>query len=456
VSALAALPLLLFLAHAPRPAPDALARRQVVGALGRRLDALLARFAAYGFSGTVLVAKDGRVVLLEGYGLADAERGLRNTAATRFEMNSMTKMFTGAAILQLAAQGRLRPSDTVEQRLGGFPPDKQGATIEQLAMHTSGLIVEGTDLAGESRAAFVRDVRQTPRESAPGEKYRYTNAGFSLLAAIVETASGESYEAYLRAHLFAPAGMRTAVFRDEVPAGDPSFAHGYIGTPAGLEPGPPNPYVWGTRGAGGVWSTVGDMYRWLVALEEGRILPEPQWRILTAPPRPPAQEAFGWHVETTPEGRPRIQKGGGSDDFASHLLFYPRERLVVVWATNNLRQRWRRTLNQALPALVLDGQAPVLPEVARVAPAALERLAGRYVSDGRPLQLHAAHGYLYAGQNTLQVPADVMFFAQDDRRFTAFDPSSGAVTRLQVDRGGSLSIELQGGRRISGRREAQP
>ena len=125
MSVAAALPLLLGLAHPPAPVPpDTLARRHVEGALGKRLNAMLKRFAAYGFSGAVLVVKDGRVVLLEGYGLADVERGVRNTAATRFEMNSMTKMFTGAAILQLAAQGRLRPSDTVEQHLGGFPPDK--------------------------------------------------------------------------------------------------------------------------------------------------------------------------------------------------------------------------------------------------------------------------------------------------------------------------------------------
>jgi CubicO group peptidase (beta-lactamase class C family) len=105
--------------------------------------------------------------------------------------------------------------------------------------------------------------------------------------------------------------------------------------------GAAHPYVWGTGGAGGVWATVGDVYRWLTALEERRVLPEEQWRLLIAPPRPPAQEAFGWHVETTPEGGTRIQKGGGSDDFASHLLYYPGERVVVIWATNNLRQRWR-------------------------------------------------------------------------------------------------------------------
>lgn len=82
----------------------------MVGPLGARLDSELTRFSEYGFSGTVLVARRGRIVLLKGYGLADVERGIPNTAAARFEMNSMTKMFTGAAILQLAAQGRLRPS----------------------------------------------------------------------------------------------------------------------------------------------------------------------------------------------------------------------------------------------------------------------------------------------------------------------------------------------------------
>lgn len=437
--------------------PGALDRRHVVGAVGARLDSMLSCFAAYGFSGTVLVVRDGRVVLLEGYGLADVDRKVRNTAATRFEMNSMTKMFTGAAILRLAGEGRLRLDDPVERHLGPFPAGKQGATIEQLATHTSGLVVAGTDLAGDSRDAFVNDVRQTPRESAPGERYRYTNAGFSLLAAVIEVVSGETYEAHLRRHLFGPAGMRTAIFRDQVPAGDPLFAHGYVGTPAALEPGPPNPYVWGTKGAGGVWATVGDLYRWLVALEERRILPEEQWRLLMTPPRPPSEEAFGWHVDTTPEGRPWIHKGGGSDDFASQFLYYPRERLVVVWATNTLRQRWRRTLNQAVPGLVLDGIRPSLPAVARISRRALEQRSGRYVSGESVLELRAGPGYLYAVAGVLDVPANVMFFPQGSRRFTAFDPARNEMTRLEFSGAGarSLVIVLPDGRRVSVQRETR-
>jgi CubicO group peptidase (beta-lactamase class C family) len=436
------------------PPADSLERDRVVGTLGARVDTQLTSFAAYGFSGTVLVVRDRKVVLVKGYGLADVDRGVRNTAATRFEMNSMTKMFTGVAVLQLAAQGRLRLSDPVAQYLGGFPRAKQAATIEQLAAHTSGLVVKGTELAGDSRAAFVRDVARTPNESPAGKRYRYTNAGFSLLAAIIETVSGESYEEYLRRHIFTPAGMHTALFRTEVPMDDSLFAHGYIGTPKGLEPGPLNEYVWGTIGAGGVWCTVGDMYRWLIALEAHRVLPEAQWRILIGPPPPPASEAFGWHVETA-DGRDRISKGGGSDDFASQLLYYPHDRVVIVWTSNDLRQRWRHTLNGTLPRLILDGtDAALLPPVVRLPTAVLQARAARYLSGGDPLELLAGSGYLYVAANRLRVPTNVMFFPQDTLHFTAFDPSNGSRIRLWFGEGNdrAVTIELATGARIRGSR----
>jgi len=396
----------------------------------------------------VLVVRDRRIVLLKGYGLADVERRVPNTAATRFEMNSMTKMFTAAALLQLAARGWLRLDDPVARWLPGLPPEKRGATLEQLAMHTAGLIVEGADLAGDSRTAFVRDVARTPRESAPGERYRYTNAGYSLLAAVVETVTGDSYEAYLRRELFAPAGMRSARFRDQLPPGDRRLAHGYVGTPAGLRPGPPNPYVWGTKGAGGVWSTVGDVYRWLVAVEEGRILPEPQRRILFSPPRPPSEEAFGWHVDSDAAGRPRIAKGGASDDFASQLLYFPRARVVIVWASNNLRQRWRQTLNQAIPALVFGGDAPAPPAVSRLPARTLAGRAGRYAAGADTIELRAGDGWLYALENHAGISGTAMFFPQDGTHFTAFDPQSRTLTRLDFA-GDSAVFTLPDGRRVS-------
>jgi CubicO group peptidase (beta-lactamase class C family) len=449
----ATLHLLLALALPQVAAPaDSLASERVAGAHGARLDTALARYAQYGFWGSVLVVRDGRIVLLKGYGLADATRGIRNTPATRFEMNSITKTFTGAAILQLAAAGRLSPADAVERHLGAFPPGKRGATVEQLATHTSGLIREGSDLAGDSREAFVLSVKHTPREAPPGAAYRYSNAGFSLLAAIVEVTGGERYEDYVRRHLFAPAGMHTAFFRPELRPDDTLSAHGYMGSPAGLLPGPPNPYVWGTIGAGGIWATVGDMYRWLAAIEGGRILREEERRLVFTP-RP--SEAYGWHVATNTAGRLQIDKGGGSDDFASQLLYYPRERVTIIWASNNLRQRWRRTLNASLQAIVFDdGDFPFPPPVADVPDSVLASYAGRYVAGGDTLELRTAPGYLYTLDNRLGIPADALFCPNTDAGFTGFDPQSGAMTHLRFDaaRDGQVEIRLADGRRITAAR----
>jgi CubicO group peptidase (beta-lactamase class C family) len=337
---------------------DSLEFVHIRGALGAKLDTQLTRYERAGFAGTVLVVRDRRIVLLRGYGLANIETRTPNTPYTRFEWNSMTKMLTGVSILQLAAAGRLKLDAPIERYLGEFPADKRGATVEHLATHTAGLVVAGTNLAGDTRDAFVADMKRAPMESPPGERYRYTNAGYSLLAAIIEHASRMPYGAYLRQNLFMPAGMRTATFRDSVPNGDLLFARGYVAgdSGAGAVPGPPNPYVWGTIGAGGVWSTVGDMYRWLVALEDSVVLRGSERALLFAPPQPPSLEAYGWHVyPATDSSHPRIDKGGGSSDFASQMLYFPNDRVVILWASNNLVRRWRQTLNRAIPDLIFTG-----------------------------------------------------------------------------------------------------
>ncbi len=349
-------------ARQPLVAPDSLATQQVRGPLGKQLDSLLASYEAHGFAGTVLIARRGEVVLLKGYGFADIPRRVRNGPETRFEMNSITKMFTGVSILQLVSAGKVHFNDPIAKYLGEFPASKKGATVGQLAIHTAGLAVAGTQLAGDSRDAFVAAMKAAPVESPPGARYRYTNAGYSLLAAIIEVASGLTFENYLRQHIFVSAGMRSAVFRTEVPDADPLFARGYVGSPSGPVPGPPNPYNRGTVGAGGVWTTVGDIYRWVVAVERGEVVPAKYRALLFSPPPAPSLEAYGWHFyPATSTTRARVDKGGGSDDFASQLILFPRDSVTIVWASNNLERRWRQTLNRALPEVIFTGatQAPL-------------------------------------------------------------------------------------------------
>jgi CubicO group peptidase (beta-lactamase class C family) len=346
--------LLAVLATAPTIAlgqgaqPNATDTVTVAGAVGQAIDAKLTEYNRLGFSGTVLVARDGRIVLLKGYGLANKEGGVPNATDTRFEMNSMTKMLTGVSLLQLAAAGKLAIDDRIEVLLGPFPEPKRSATIRHLALHTAGLVPAGTQLPGPTRDEFIASVKRVPLESPPGASYRYTNAGYSVLAAIIEKASGQTYEEYLRAHIFAPAGMTTAIFLSEVSAQDRRFARGY--------PTQPYQYGWGITGAGGVWCTVGDMYRYLLAVESGALVPAQFMEFLHSPPAPPSVESFGWHVYArTDSSRARIDKGGGSNDFASQLLYFPDDRVAVIWVSNDLTKRWRQTLNRAIPDIVFTG-----------------------------------------------------------------------------------------------------
>jgi CubicO group peptidase (beta-lactamase class C family) len=413
-------------ASAPAERPRAL----VQGTLGQKLHEVLRRYHDYGLSGTVLVAKDGSVVLHEGFGLADRERRIPNGLDTRFEIASLTKTFTAAAILRLEMAGRLATDDRIEKHLGPFPPAKSRATLHHLLTHTAGLVREGTDVETPDRETFIKMMKDAPLESAPGERYRYTNAGYSVLAAVVERVSGETYESFVRRELFAPAGLETAAFRGERPADDPRLAWGYLGALDHVERRPRQPLPWGTRGAGGMVMTVGDLYKWYLALRGDRVLsPAARAKAFHAWPT----EGYGWHVGQV-RGRDVIQKGGGMPDFASHLAHYPNEGLVVIFATNDLRQRWRQTLLQALPAVAFGQDAPLPPPIASAGPDAIARAAGRYrTASGAVFEVLAHEGFLSLGENTLAVPTSVPFYPQSPTSFTGFDTQKAALVSLRLE-----------------------
>jgi hypothetical protein len=132
------------------------------------------------------------------------------------------------------------------------------------------------------------------------------------------------------------------------------------------------------------------------------------------------------------------------------MLYYPRDRVVIIWASNNLRQRWRRALNRTLSALVFDKPAAALPEVTSLPVAALATQARLYRSGNDSLQLRAGPGYLYAEPNQFGVPTELMFFPQDTLHFTAFDPPSGNLSGLRFD-DGSVTIDLPDGRPVTAR-----
>ncbi len=401
--------------------------------IGTKLDEALMRYEAYGLAGTFLVSKDGQVVLHKGYGLADRGRGVRNTPATLFEMGSITKTFTAAAILRLEMQGKLKTDDPISRYLGEFPKPKSSATVYHLLAHKAGRIVEGASLSGDGtdRDRFIQDMKDTPAESPPGEKYRYTNAGYSVLAAIVEKVSGQSFGAFVREQLFKPAGLTNTGFRGDFATNDARLARGYLGTPERIVEGPPLACPWGTRGAGGIISTVSDMYKWLLALQGEKILSAAAKNKAFAES---LTEQYGWHVEKSSRGTPLLDKGGGQVNFATHVLYFPAEKLAIIYASNNLQQRWRRTLNAVLPKIALGEGYELPPAVIKLDATTLSRYTGSYsASSGSTFQIRATDGYLYVAENNLSLPSSVLFFPQSRSEFTGFDPVNSRTISLRFE-----------------------
>lgn len=334
-----------------QPARVTAQKGAVKGALGEKLDALLTGFSEEGYSGAVLVAREGEIILHKAYGLADRERGIQNTPSTLFNVASVGKTFTAAAVLKLEMRGKLKTSDLISKHLGEFPGEKSGATIHHLLTHTAGLTADGSTLDYSSRRAFVQSVKDAPVESKPGEKYRYSNAGYTLLAAIVEEVSGRPFEIYLRDEIFKPAGLTSTGYPWDKKFDKAPVAVGYAGSKLEeLKPAPRAADEFGSRGPGNLITTVGDLYRWTQAIRTNKVLSEEAKRkMFTAYAH--VTEGYGWHVVKTARGTTMVRRGGGRPDFESQVQWDIDENTLFIFTVNNdlnFRRRVAPAIEQAI------------------------------------------------------------------------------------------------------------
>lgn len=257
----------------PRCTEPHAAGQTVQGTLGERLDSLLEDAHAEGtFDGAVLVAHRGTIVLRKGYGCADRLSQVAAGAGSISDIGSVAKTFTAAAILHLESQGLLSRDDTLAKLFPDAPTDKRDIRIGQLLAHRAGLddFHADTDFEPMERVEAERRILALPLKFAPGDGERYSNAGYTLLAVIVERVSGRAFREYVREELLLPAGLSdTGWYGDDNI--DPSrLARGYGGLQAGgttFE----RDSTWALIGAGGMVSTVDDLYAWHQALSHGAL-----------------------------------------------------------------------------------------------------------------------------------------------------------------------------------------
>jgi CubicO group peptidase (beta-lactamase class C family) len=350
--------------------------------VGQRVDDYLRRAARFGFSGAVLVAQDGRVVLEQGYGLADREKGLPVTPNTVFSIGSLTKQFTAAAILSLEERKRLSTRDRLDKYFPAAPPDKAGITLHQLLTHTAGLPdALGDDFEKISRDSLIALAFRTPLRHPPGSQYDYSNVGYSVLAAIVEKTSGRPYEEYLRTELLDRAGLTETGYGRPWAAG--RLAVGYLDTTRwgnSVERWQPDGPWWHVVGNGEIHSTVGDMYRWIAALDSGRVLTDSSRKKSITPfvPEDPSGETrygYGWVVGTTEWGAPRIWHSGSNGIFYANVGRFPDARTTIIVLSSTYPYR---ALIEDLTRVVFELPAPEIPVALDSAPADLASFAGSY------------------------------------------------------------------------------
>jgi CubicO group peptidase (beta-lactamase class C family) len=300
-----------------------------------------------GASGTLVAARDGEMAHCQGFGMADRETAVAASCDTVYDVMSITKQFTAAAILKLEAMGKLAVSDPIRAHVGPVPADKREITLHHLLTHTAGLVAAlGGDYQRLSRREMVARALGSDLRSPPGAKYHYSNVGYSLLAAIVEKASGMGYEEFLAEHLFAPAGMtETGYVRPDWSAEQVAVEYDARGEPQGRPFEHPwaddGPY-WNLRGNGGLLTTARDMFRWHVALEGDEVLDQRAKRKLFEPYVPELEGGdsyygYGWVILPPGDhGRVAWHDGGNAWSFSMFTRLLD-EGMMVFWTTNRSR-----------------------------------------------------------------------------------------------------------------------
>jgi CubicO group peptidase (beta-lactamase class C family) len=356
------------------------------------LDAIAASYYPSGEPGAaVLVMKDGEILLRKGYGLAEMELSVPIEPDMVFRIGSVTKQFTAAAILLLQQQGKLSVQDDIRTHLPDYPTGGSVIRIEHLLTHTSGIRSYTDmpafwermreDLTVEELVATFRD---EPLGFEPGEKYAYNNSGYVLLGAIIEKASGKSYEAFLRENVFEPLGM-SRTYCDSTARIIPGRAQGYSGANGEFANAEylsmTLPYA-----AGSLLSTVDDLAKWDRALYGTDLLSgasrEAWWKPYHLTSGQAIDYGYGWGLSTY-HGRRVIGHGGGINGFLCHVLRVPEERVFVAVLTNRAEEKADPGLVARKLAAAAMGDPLTDPMPVSIAKRELEKLVGLYrKSDG--------------------------------------------------------------------------
>lgn len=351
----------------------------------------------YPLNGVVLVARGSRLLWHRAYGYADVARGIAIDPNATFAIASLTKQFTAAAALQLAAAGRLDLHAPIATYLPATHPIWRGkapawaarVTAHHLLTHSSGIadylhVDQTVDVSqldpADAVAAIVAYVARRPLEFTPGSKFSYNNSGYVLCGVLIEAISGEDATPYFARHLFAPANMWNSFLltpaqelnRTPWPTVTGTRPQRYevarLTRASPLMTAPPSRVLGSTAGA--VIASAADLWRWTAALHRGDILPAP----VVTQMLHPYQEvggpgmtgyAYGIMVGRTHRGTPLYRHGGSLNGVRAELRYAPQEHITTVVLTNVSPANGGSRKNNPLARFAADLEdAALIPDTA--------------------------------------------------------------------------------------------
>jgi len=290
------------------------------------------------FSGTVLVAKDGQPIFQKSYGMANYELSAPNTDKTVYQYQSITKPFTAIAIMMLQEEGALNVQDLMCDYVEDCPEAWRAITIHHLLTHTSG--IEGyTRLADWDetldsrtywRGSAVNLVRGLPLLFNPGEGYRYSNSGYTLLAHIIERASGKTLAEFYKDRILSPLGMGHAGFNDSRFL-TPNLATGYYSLGTSFINVTPQTLT-SSYGSAGLTGTAADLLLWDQALYSDKMISRESYEQMIA--HTENNYAYGWEVRNW-FGRRQIGHAGSGFGFSSFIARFIDDRFTVIVLSNS-------------------------------------------------------------------------------------------------------------------------
>ena len=311
-----------------------------------KADALLKQsFPAAGPGAAVIVTDEGKVVYEAGRGLADVDGMRPITAHTVFRMGSISKQFSAAIMLQLAAEGKLSLDDKLSKFLPDFPKPGADATVAQLLNHTVGVqsyteipgwMVEKNTARPFTTEEMIAQFKDLPSPSKPGEKWAYNNSGYVLVGAVIEKVTGKPWYQNVEERIARPLGLKTiryGVLENQTP----DMAAGYTDKEGKVAPAQ-NIHMSVPHAAGALIGSVEDLAKWNAALHRGKVIPAAYYARMIAPTKllDGTTNDYGFGIRNGElRGHKTLGHGGGIFGFSTDSIYLPKENIFVAVFTNS-------------------------------------------------------------------------------------------------------------------------